>query len=125
MRADAYVSAADLKRPGAAADAVRPLIARGAGVTPTGRERFGEALWYVGSVLYIVGVLLALLAGVEIAMMRTPAAILKSVVSLGTGKVLMDVGGSVGLGQRLRLQWGSWFWIAWVPLVTRVLFAHG
>jgi hypothetical protein len=44
VRADAYVSGADLKRRGGVADAVRALVARGISVAQTGRERFGEAL---------------------------------------------------------------------------------
>ncbi len=125
VRADAYVSTKDLKRSGAVAEAVSASHGRADGVAPTSRERLGEALWYVGSVVYDLGLLLVLVAIVQLAMMRAPVAILLSVVGLGTGKVLMDVGGSLGISERLRLHWSSWAWVAFVLLATRFLCVHG
>ncbi len=125
VRANACVSTKDLKRRGAVAEAVSASKGLTAGVAPTSRERLGEALWYVSSVVYDFGVLFAIAAAVQLAMKRAPIAILVSVVGVGTGKVLMDIGASVGVGERPRLHWSSWVWIAFVLLATRFLCVHG
>ncbi len=103
-QAGASVSATDLKRPGAAADAVRASIARG-DTTPTRRERVGEGLWHVASVLKIVGFVIVIpaLAGV-----RTLGLMMGAVALLSAADVLGDLGGRMELGRRLRLRWSTW-----------------
>jgi len=124
IRADACLSAADLKRRGATADAVRALGPRRAGIALTRRERSGEALWYAGSVMWLLGMLVALLALVELATGRTPAAILMSVVFIGAGRVLMDLGENLGLDQRPRLRLASGIWLGLALLALRALLAQ-
>jgi hypothetical protein len=121
VRADAYVSAADLERRGAAADAVHAVIARGDRVPPPRRERLGEALWHVGSVLHVVGLLVAL-AGVVITVTSGAGGILWGMPLLGAGVALQDLGGRLGLGQRVGLQWQSWVLIAFALVAARALF---
>ncbi len=116
IRADGYVGAAELARPGAVAGAVRAVAARGRGGPPTGRQKVGEALWYLGSALYDLGLLLALVAVIQAVMLRLPVAIVVGAASLIVADVLMDVGGSVGLDERVRLRWSTWFWLAVLAL---------
>jgi hypothetical protein len=104
VRAGATVSAADLKRPAAAADAVRASMARG-DVISTHRERFGEALWDMASVLKAVGFLLVIPALMGV---RTLGLMMSAVALLSAADVLGDVGGRVGLGRRVRLRWSTW-----------------
>jgi hypothetical protein len=117
IRADGYVGAAEFARPGAVAEAVRAVAARGRGGPPTGRQKLGEALWYLGSALYDLGLLLALVAVIQTVMLRPPVAIVVSAASLIIGDVLMALGGSVGVDERVRLRWSSWIWLAVLILV--------
>jgi hypothetical protein len=123
VRADAHVSAADLKRRGAAADAVRAAIARGDRAPTTRLERLGEALWHVGSVLDVVGLLVAIV-GVAFTLTSGARGVLWGMPLLAVGNVLLDVGGRVGVGQRPGLRWQSWVWIAFAVGAVWVLVAE-
>jgi hypothetical protein len=107
VRGDATVSATDLKRPGAAADAVRTAMARGR-VTPTPRERFGEKLWNTAAVVKVVGFLVVipglamLIGGGSPVAMRGLALMMSAVALLTAADILGDVGASEAQGRRLR-----------------------
>lgn len=124
VRADAYVGAADLKREGFVANAVRALMARTPPVPPTDRQRFGEALWKVGSLLYAVSLPL-FLAAAMLTLKSGGRGILWVAPFIAAGRVLMDAGGRLGLGQRTRIRWESWVWIVLAALAVRVLLATG
>ncbi len=66
VRADAYVTARDLDRPGAVGEVVRALRRRVPAGSPRTRvERWGEALWYVGSGLSDLGLALSVVCGLS------------------------------------------------------------
>jgi hypothetical protein len=114
VRAGATVSAAELKRPGAAADAVRTSIARGV-MPPTSRERLGEALWGVASVLKWIGFLLFLAVFPRLMNVSTPRLLLGAVALLSSSDVLGDIGGRLSLNKRVRLR--RWTWVSIVALL--------
>lgn len=117
VRGHAYVSAAQLEKRGVVAEALRTAIHRGA--SPL--ERFGEALWYVGSTISLVGLLLMPVAVVAVALMWSRSMLIYGALSVAVGTVLMDVGGIIGLRQPLRLRWRTWMSIAAIVLIARFL----
>ncbi len=108
VRAGAHVSAPHLKRPGATADAVRASMAGGMGVAPTSREKLGEALWDVASVLKLVGPLFLIPVIMGIRMLGFA---MSAVAVLVASDVLGDVGGCLGQRQRPSIRWSSWAWL--------------
>ncbi len=105
VRPDACSSPRDLERRGAAAAAVAALIARGKQAPTTRREILGERLWYVGSILNVIG-----LGGSIPAALTTVRSggrgILWCIPFLGMGRALMNAGGRLGLGKGFGLGWG-------------------
>lgn len=124
LRADAYLGQADLNRPRTVAEMVSAALSRVTRAKPTPRERFGEGLWYVGSILSWAGLLAGPVAIAVLVMRQSLSGMIVSAFCTGVGAVLMDVGGAVGLRQGLKLRRRTWVWIVVIPVTIAVLLAQ-
>lgn len=123
VRADATLTAADLRRRDAAGDALRAAIARGGKDAPTRRELLGDGMWRAASVLRVLA--LVLLLFVSFARPQAHGWLLGTVLVFCATSVLEDTGGPLALGRRPGLRWLTWVWIAFAGAAVVLAIGSG
>ena len=109
----------DLGRGGALAEAVRSAISAPAPAAATPFERFGAALWHLGSILIWVYLAAFLYAVSKILRGRAADAnawMSDALLLFFAGTLLVDFGGRVALGERPGISRWNWVSIAFLTI---------